>query len=87
MLAQSSAYTPLQFQQAYHAMVLAYADCAAFTVSSFCAKFGYKPNRHTRKVLNQMAGAGLLYKHRILYNDGHYRMVYAAQKTAKLPGL
>jgi len=85
MHAQSSAYTPLQFQQAYHAMVLAHADCATFTVASFCARFGYKPNRHTRKVLNQMAGSGLLCKHKTLFEDGHYRMAYCAEKTPRLP--
>jgi hypothetical protein len=87
MHAQSFAYSPLQFRQAYHAMVLAFAQGASFTVAGFCACFKYKPNRHTRKVLNQMAAAGLLTKHKTLFDDGHYRMVYAAQKTARMTGL
>jgi len=68
-------------------MVLAFADGVSFTVDGFCARFGYKPNRHTRKVLNQMAASSLLTKHKTLYEDGHYRMVYAARKTAGIPGL
>jgi len=68
-------------------MVLAFAYGASFTVDGFCARFKYKPNRHTRKVLNHMADVGLLTKHKTLFDDGHYRMVYAAQKNARMTGL
>lgn len=67
----------------YQAMVLAFADGACFTVASFCKAFGHKDNRHTRRAINDMVEAGLLYKAKSLYDDGHYRMVYAAQRTQK----
>jgi hypothetical protein len=66
--------------------MIAYIEGKSFTVQSFCARLGHKPNRHTRRVLNELARNGQLTKHKTLYEDGHYRMVYAAQKTARMTG-
>jgi len=68
----------------FHAVELAYIEGASFTVQSFCARYGFKDNRHTRRVLNDLWKSGRLARHKTLYDDGHYRMVYAAQKTARL---
>jgi len=71
----------------YEAMKLAYHENASFTVEAFATRQQFVVNRHLRRVLNQMAREGLLAKHKTLYDDGHYRMVYAAEKTARLNGL
>lgn len=75
-----------QLEVALQAMVLAFKGGASFTVEAFCMKFGQKPNRHTRAVLNKMAAVGMLSKHKTLFDDGKYRMLYAANLTRPLAG-
>lgn len=76
-------YQDLKAEQAFHAMVAAFSDGLTFTVQGFCARYGYKDNRHTRAVLNQMVKDGLLAKHKAMFDDGHYRYQYTAQLTKR----
>lgn len=58
-----------------------------FNVKTFCLTAGVKDNRHTRSALKEMVRAGYLASHRRLYDDGHYRTEYFAQRTPSLWGL
>jgi hypothetical protein len=80
-------YTHKDLAVGFCAMMAAFHENASFTVEAFCKKYSFKPNRHTRRALNEMVADGILTKHKTLYNDGHYRMVYAAQKTARTSAL
>jgi len=74
------------FEVEFRAIAAAHARGECFTVQAFCNKYGFKVNRHTRGILNALVAQGLLVKHKTMYDDGHYRMVYAAQKPASMPG-
>jgi len=71
----------------YAAIYQAYVFGTSFTVEALCKKYGLKPNRHTRRALNEMVKADVLYKAKRLFEDGHYRMVYAGQFTKRWEGL
>lgn len=68
----------------YAALDLAFVRGLTFTVQGFCAATGLKDNRHTRKHLKEMVRAGYLTTAKRLHDDGHYRVSYFAQKTARV---
>jgi len=84
MQAQATHYTAHVANVRASALALAYVEGASFTVASFCSSQGFKDNRHTRRALNQMVEDGKLVKHKMLFGDGHYRMLYCAQKTTRM---
>jgi hypothetical protein len=67
----------------YAALDLAWTRGLTFTVAAFCAAAGLKDNRHTRRHLKAMVKAGKLIAVKSLGDDGHYRMHYSAQRTAR----
>jgi predicted transcriptional regulator len=79
-------FTEHQYEIAFKAMVTAWARSGVFTVSGLCAMWGLKDNRHTRAVIQRMVGYGLLVRHKRLFSDGHYRYLYAAQRTKPMFG-
>lgn len=85
-MARSKSPFSKSFEIEFRALAAAYVRHEAFTVQAFCARYGFRPNRHTRRILNGFAEDGLLTKHKTLFADGKYRMVYAAQLTKPLPG-
>lgn len=87
MNAKVSYSLPMMWCRRFYAIDLAYVEGATFTVKAFCARYGFKDNRHTRKTLNDLAAEGRLYKAKTLFSDGHYRMAYSAQKTKRRPGM
>lgn len=56
------------------------------TAQSFATYIHAPCNRHLRAVLNHLVCEGYLVKRKTLFDDGHYRMTYAAQKTNPLSG-
>jgi len=87
MSVQAQDYSKHQLAIMVACLVLAYAHRASFTIVGFCARYGFKDNRHTRKVVNRMVADGLLTKHKQLYQDGKYRNLYCGQLTKRLPGM
>ncbi len=87
MKLQKLGFTGTGAENAMHALTLAFVLGLTFNVAGFCAYAGAKPNRHTRKVLNDLVKEGALCKAKRLGDDGHLRMEYYAQKTARLTGL
>lgn len=79
-------FTGHQAELAAHALMLAFVMGLTFDVRAFCAYTQAKPNRHTRRVLNQLATLGVLFKAKALDDDGHYRMQYTAHRTKPLKG-
>jgi hypothetical protein len=69
----------------FEAINLTFIQGRTFTFAAFCQQTGFKPNRHTRRELDNLVRDGYLLKLKALFSDGHYRMVYAAQKTYSLP--
>jgi len=87
MNARKSMLPALSLVVRNNALVDAFVHHKAFTVQAFCKAHSLRPNRHTRATLNKMVAEGMLAKHKTLYDDGHYRMVYSAQLTKRIPGL
>lgn len=75
------------FEIEFRALAAAYVRHETFTVYGFCERYGFKPNRHTRRILNDFARAGLLLRYKTLFEDGHYRMAYCANGTKPMPGM
>lgn len=65
------------YELAFHALILAYAEKKAFTVQGFCERFSWPVNRHTRGVLNSLVVWGLLQRRKCRRPDGKFPMVYA----------
>lgn len=65
------------YEMAFHAMLLAYADKKAFTVQGFCERFTWPVNRHTRGLLNNLVKWGVLQRKKCRRHDGKLVMVYA----------
>lgn len=84
MKVKKQMHLTMEWRLRYEALRMAFAWGESFTVQAFCTRNFAKVNRHTRAVLNAMVKEGLLAKHKTLFNDGHYRMVYCAQKTPRL---
>lgn len=55
-----------------------------FTIAGFCKTTGHKDNRHTRRMINGLVRLGLVFRAKQLFTDGHYRMMYANQKTVPM---
>lgn len=62
------------------AWYMAYVEGLTFNVWGIAARVGMTPNRHFRATLNRLAARGLLNVARVLYDDGHYRKVFSAQR-------
>lgn len=68
------------------AMICAYHEGNTFTVEGFARRYNYPVNRHLRSALRSMVKSGYLTCHKTLFDDGHYRQQFAAQKTALIWG-
>lgn len=79
MLHLNRQFTGKRAEIALSAMYLIQLKGRAITVWDFCNYTGYRDNRHTRGVLNEMAYYNWCVRQKVLYTDGHYRMVYSAK--------
>lgn len=84
MNAKVSYALPMMWCKRFYAIDLAYVEGVTFTIKGFCRRYGFKDNRHTRKMLNDLAKEGRLLKAKVKFSDGHYRMTYSAQKTKRM---
>ncbi len=66
-------------------MRLAYVDQATFTPAALASSLSMSASRQFRAYLKKLVRLGLLEQYRVLFNDGHYRLVYCGNQTRKLP--